>query len=136
MLRRQIVTPIRLLSTAATGVTQGSFDHALQVTSNDEIGQLQRDFNTMVTTIQQEIQRRDEQMMIAQTARSEAEAARTEVAKPTWSALGLSSRGSSPAALCKRVLAIRSVIHGAAFPRRAHSCHSVGLRQYTISITV
>jgi rsbT co-antagonist protein RsbR len=80
MLRRQIVTPIRRLSAVATGVIQGSFHHALQVTSNDEIGQLQRDVNAMVTTIQQEMHRRDEQMMIAQTARNEAETARTEVA--------------------------------------------------------
>jgi methyl-accepting chemotaxis protein len=54
MLRRQIVAPVRTLSAATMTVAQGVLDHVIRVTSTDEIGQLQRDFNTMVTTIQQD----------------------------------------------------------------------------------
>lgn len=45
---RRIVRPIRSLSTAATGVANGALDYHVDVTSNDEVGDLQRAFNQMV----------------------------------------------------------------------------------------
>src|SRR5262249_19345346 len=61
-------------------VTQGDLQQEMRITSNDELGTLQRAFNTMVATIRQEIQGRSEQVRVAETARSDAEAARTEIA--------------------------------------------------------
>ncbi|HJZ50211.1 MAG TPA: STAS domain-containing protein, partial [Roseiflexaceae bacterium] len=80
MLQWQIVRPLRALAAATQLVTQGDLQQEMRITSNDELGTLQRAFNTMVATIRQEIQGRAEQVRVAETARSDAEAARTEIA--------------------------------------------------------
>lgn len=51
LLQRFIVRPIRGLSTAAEVVASGNFTEAVQVTSTDEIGELQAGFNKMVRTL-------------------------------------------------------------------------------------
>ncbi len=48
LLHRFIVRPIRGLSAAARIVANGDFSHSIQVTSIDEIGELQTSFNQMV----------------------------------------------------------------------------------------
>jgi rsbT co-antagonist protein RsbR len=51
LLQRFIVRPIRGLSTAAGVVARGNFTQAVQVTSTDEIGELQTSFNQMVRSL-------------------------------------------------------------------------------------
>lgn len=51
MLRRQLVNPLAHLLQAAKTVSQGSFSVRVKHVSNDELGQLGRAFNTMVTEI-------------------------------------------------------------------------------------
>jgi signal transduction histidine kinase/DNA-binding response OmpR family regulator len=54
LLRRQIVQPIRQLSSAAGGVARGDLDQSTPVTNNDEIGDLQRSFNLMVSSLREQ----------------------------------------------------------------------------------
>jgi rsbT co-antagonist protein RsbR len=51
LLQRFIVRPIRGLSAAAGVVASGTFTEAVQVTSTDEIGELQASFNKMVGSL-------------------------------------------------------------------------------------
>jgi rsbT co-antagonist protein RsbR len=78
LLHRQIVRPARRLANAAGALAAGNREHVVRVTSNDEIGDLQRTFNSMATTIQHQTASLEQQVAAAQAARAEAEAARAE----------------------------------------------------------
>jgi rsbT co-antagonist protein RsbR len=51
LLRRFIVQPIQRLSVAAARVADGNLEQSINVTSNDEIGELQQSFNHMVVSL-------------------------------------------------------------------------------------
>jgi rsbT co-antagonist protein RsbR len=78
LLQRHIVRPTRDLADAAGALGAGNREHIVQVTSNDEIGDLQQAFNTMATTIQHQTASLEQQVAAAQEARAEAEAARAD----------------------------------------------------------
>lgn len=52
LLSRSFLTPIKRLGVATKALIAGNFDTRTQVTSVDEIGQLQKDFNTLANTLQ------------------------------------------------------------------------------------
>lgn len=52
--RRWITQPIKLLTKVAAAVAKGNVDHEVKTTSNDEIGELQRAFRQMLTTLNQQ----------------------------------------------------------------------------------
>jgi PAS domain S-box-containing protein len=52
--RRYITRPIDHMAAAAASVAEGDFSQRLEITSKDEIGQLQSAFNQMVTDLQQQ----------------------------------------------------------------------------------
>jgi rsbT co-antagonist protein RsbR len=78
LLHRQIVRPARRLADAAGALAAGNRAHDVRVTSNDEIGDLQRTFNSMATTIQHQTASLEQEVAAAQAARAEAEAARAD----------------------------------------------------------
>jgi rsbT co-antagonist protein RsbR len=80
LLQRQIVLPTRRLAQAADALAAGDREQLVRVTSNDEIGDLQRAFNSMVTTIQQQTASLEQQIAAAQAARAEAETAQATLA--------------------------------------------------------
>ncbi len=57
---REITAPIRRLSQAADGVRRGDMTRRVKVTSNDEVGSLSEDFNSMVDSLKedQEVRRK------------------------------------------------------------------------------
>jgi rsbT co-antagonist protein RsbR len=79
LLRRVIVQPIIRLSDAAQDVAGGRLDQTVSVSSGDEIGALQRSFNTMVTTLQQQREDLRREAETAEAARAAAEASAAEV---------------------------------------------------------
>jgi rsbT co-antagonist protein RsbR len=81
LLQRQIVLPTRRLAQAVDAITAGERQHLVRVTSNDEIGDLQRAFNTMATTIQQQTASLEQEVAAAQAARAEAEVAQAGLAE-------------------------------------------------------
>jgi rsbT co-antagonist protein RsbR len=80
LLRRRVVTPLKVLATATGSLATGQDEQIVQVTSADEIGELQRGFNHATVLIRQ--QREDLQLQVAAatTARLEAESAREQIA--------------------------------------------------------
>jgi rsbT co-antagonist protein RsbR len=80
LLRRYIIQPIQNLSAATTSITNGHLDQVVRVTNNDEIGTLQRNFNTMTATIGQQTRHLEQQIDAANCARTEAETARAGLA--------------------------------------------------------
>lgn len=52
LLSRSFLTPIKRLGLATRALIAGNFDTRTQVTSVDEVGQLQQDFNTLANTLQ------------------------------------------------------------------------------------
>src|SRR5262249_2785660 len=81
LLRRTIVRPVIALADAAQDVAGGHLDQTVLVSSGDEIGTLQRSFNTMVGTLQQQTQQLQQQLETANTAQAAAEAARAGIAE-------------------------------------------------------
>lgn len=81
VLRRAIVRPIIALAGAAEQVAAGQLDQSMSVTTGDEIGTLQRSFNTMVAILGQRTEQLQQQAEAANTARATAEAARAELAE-------------------------------------------------------
>jgi signal transduction histidine kinase len=73
-LRQKIAIPIRQLSVAAGVVAQGNLDQATPVTNTDEIGELQRAFNTMLASLRGR-QLAEQQRAAAEQARLAAEQA-------------------------------------------------------------
>lgn len=76
LLERQVVRPVRQLAQAARAVASGQLDQTVAQTSRDEIGILQRSFNEMVATLQQQTSELEAQVEQVTRARDEAEAAR------------------------------------------------------------
>jgi rsbT co-antagonist protein RsbR len=81
VLRRGIVRPLITLADAAQNVAGGRLDQSVPVTGGDEIGTLQRSFNTMVATLGQQTQQLQQQVEAANSAWEAAEAARAELAE-------------------------------------------------------
>jgi rsbT co-antagonist protein RsbR len=79
LLRRQIIAPIGELAQAALLVTEARLDQRVSETGWDEIGRLQRSFNTMTGTLQARDAALAEQVVRAERARAEAEHARAEL---------------------------------------------------------
>lgn len=79
LLRRQIIGPIGELAQAALLVTEARLDQRVSETGWDEIGRLQRSFNTMTGTLQARDAALAEQVVRAERARAEAEHARAEL---------------------------------------------------------
>ncbi len=80
MLRRYIIQPISNLSAATTSIANGDLDQVVRVTNDDEIGTLQRNFNTMTATLGQQTRHLEQQINTANSARTEAEAAHAALA--------------------------------------------------------
>ncbi|MEM8530171.1 MAG: ATP-binding protein [Chloroflexota bacterium] len=74
MLRKYIVRPIGDLTFAASAIASGNLDHRVRVTSENEVGKLQRIFNQMVGDLQKQ-QQAYAYWVQAEKARSEAEQA-------------------------------------------------------------
>ncbi|HEY5623745.1 MAG TPA: ATP-binding protein [Gammaproteobacteria bacterium] len=51
LIARQLVAPVRLLTAGTRALTEGRFDERISVSSNDELGQLGRDFNELADTL-------------------------------------------------------------------------------------
>ena len=81
LLRRMIVRPVIALASAAEQVAAGHLEQTVPTTSGDEVGTLQRSFNTMVTTLGQHTQQLQQQVEMAEAAQATAEAARAELAE-------------------------------------------------------
>jgi rsbT co-antagonist protein RsbR len=81
MVRRTIVQPVITLADAAEHVASGFLDQRVPLTSGDEIGALQRSFNTMVTTLGQQTQQLQQQVTVAEAAQATAEAASAKLAE-------------------------------------------------------
>jgi rsbT co-antagonist protein RsbR len=81
MLRRAIVQPVITLAGAAEQVASGDLEQTVPESSPDEIGALQRSFNTMVGTLGQRTEQLQEQVNAANSARATAETARAELAE-------------------------------------------------------
>lgn len=54
VLRRHIIGPVKTLAHSASVVTRGNLEQQIQITSQDEIGELQRAFNTMVHELREQ----------------------------------------------------------------------------------
>lgn len=74
-LQRTIVRPIRQLAAANVAFAEGRLDGPVPVSSNDEIGVLQRSFNALVTTIRAQTQDLIAQATVADAIRAQARAA-------------------------------------------------------------
>jgi two-component system sensor histidine kinase BaeS len=66
LLAQGLTRPLRQLTTATQAVAAGDFNQQVTVTSNDEIGELARDFNQMAHTL--EISEKQRQQLLADTA--------------------------------------------------------------------
>ena len=66
VLAQRLTRPLRQLTTATQAVAAGDFSQQVAVTSNDEIGDLARDFNQMARTL--EISEKQRQQLLADTA--------------------------------------------------------------------
>jgi rsbT co-antagonist protein RsbR len=81
MLQRAIVRPIVSLADVAEQVAAGDLEQTVPASGPDEIGALQRSFNTMVGTLGQQTQQLQQEVDAANTARATAETARAELAE-------------------------------------------------------
>jgi signal transduction histidine kinase len=66
VLAQRLTRPLRQLAAATQAVAAGDFSQQVAVTSNDEIGDLARDFNQMARTL--EISEKQRQQLLADTA--------------------------------------------------------------------
>jgi len=80
VLRRAIMQPVVALATLAQQVADGHLEQRISATGSDEIGTLQRSFNTMVATLQRQTEQLQQEVEAAEAARALAEAARAEIA--------------------------------------------------------
>jgi rsbT co-antagonist protein RsbR len=80
LLRRQVVTPLKKLAAATGSLAAGQPEQLVQVTSTNEIGELQRGFNNAAVVIQQQREKLELQVAAATAAQLEAEAAREQIA--------------------------------------------------------
>jgi rsbT co-antagonist protein RsbR len=73
MVRRTIVQPVITLASVAEQVTGGRLDQRVPMKGWDEIGTVQRSFNTMVTTLHQQTQQLQQHLKVAEAAQAAAE---------------------------------------------------------------
>jgi len=81
LIERWIAHPLRRLSAATTALAEGLTDQRLTTTSEDEVGALQRVFNRMADTIQQQTRDLDQHYQQAVQARDAMEAAHRQVSE-------------------------------------------------------
>jgi rsbT co-antagonist protein RsbR len=81
LLRRAIVLPVLRLADVTQKVANGRLDQTVLVSGGDEIGALQRSFNTMVATLNQQTQQLQHQVVLASAAQETAEAASAKLAE-------------------------------------------------------
>ncbi len=79
LLRRYIIEPIQILSRATTSIIAGQRDTRVVVTSQDEIGTLQQNFNAMTQTLNMQTVNLEEQVVVANASRAEAESAQRDL---------------------------------------------------------
>jgi rsbT co-antagonist protein RsbR len=79
LLRWRIIRPLRTLEAATVALADNRFADDMTVTSNDEIGAVQRAFNQMAATIRAQTQHLEQQVASAEAARAEAEAAHVTI---------------------------------------------------------
>lgn len=80
MLVRTVVVPLRTLRDATLAVAEGDLSRQVQITNNDELGDLSRAFNRMIAVVFEQQQILQSQVALANAALEDAEAARTESA--------------------------------------------------------
>jgi rsbT co-antagonist protein RsbR len=80
LLRWRIVEPINTLAVATRSLASQGFDQLVQVTSADEIGELQTAFNQMVVTIREQTRNLEREVFAATTAQHAAEHAQLQIA--------------------------------------------------------
>jgi|GEM_PF-1267103 len=80
LLRWRIVEPINTLAVAARSLATNNFDLVVQVTSADEIGELQTAFNQTVVTIREQTRNLEHEVLVANTAQHAAEQAQILIA--------------------------------------------------------
>jgi rsbT co-antagonist protein RsbR len=80
IIHRIVVRPVQHLALAFEQVANGAAPTPTAVTSNDEIGALQRHFNSMIATLQRQSISITQQVQAAETARTASEAAEREAA--------------------------------------------------------
>jgi rsbT co-antagonist protein RsbR len=80
LLRRRVVAPLKALAAAIGSLAAGQQEHLVQVTSRNEIGELQQGFNQAAVVIRQQRENLELQVSAATAARLEAEAAREQIA--------------------------------------------------------
>jgi rsbT co-antagonist protein RsbR len=81
LLRGMIVRPVIVVAGAAEQVAAGHLEQTVLTTGGDEIGTLQRSFNTMVTTLGQQTQQLQQQVEMSEAAQATAEPASAELAE-------------------------------------------------------
>lgn len=81
LLRWRIVEPINTLAVAARSLAANNFDQVVQVTSADEIGELQTAFNQTVVTIREQTRNLEREVLAANTAQHAAEQAQILIAE-------------------------------------------------------
>jgi len=81
LIERWIAHPLRRLSAAATALAEGRIEQRLTITSEDEIGALQRAFNRMTDTIQQQTRDLEQHYQQAVQARDAIETAHRQVSE-------------------------------------------------------
>lgn len=79
LLRSYIIRPIQVLSDTTTAVIAGQRDTYVSITSNDEIGSLQTNFNAMMQALKAQTTKLQEQVIVANTARMEAESTQRDL---------------------------------------------------------
>lgn len=81
LIERWIARPLRRLSAAATALAEGRTDQRLTITSEDEVGALQRAFNRMTDLIRQQTHDLEHHYQEAVQARDAIEAAHRQVSE-------------------------------------------------------
>ena len=81
LIERWIAHPLRRLSAAATALAEGRTEQRLTITGEDEIGVLQRAFNRMTDTIQQQTRDLEQHYQQAVQARDAIETAHRQVSE-------------------------------------------------------
>ncbi|MEO7909203.1 MAG: STAS domain-containing protein, partial [Roseiflexaceae bacterium] len=81
LLRWRIVEPLKVLAVANRIFSTNNFDQVVQVTSSDEIGELQLAFNQTVTAMREQTRSLEREVLTANTAQHEAEQARIQIAE-------------------------------------------------------
>jgi rsbT co-antagonist protein RsbR len=80
LLHWRIVGPLKTLAVTTRTLSSGAADQLVQVTSQDEIGDLQTAFNQMTGLIRAQTSELERQVMAANAARDEAEQGRIQIA--------------------------------------------------------